>query len=137
MKEKYEKGELDLKIPSWDSPPFPPREHEFYRLDDVLKYYLFLNGTNFRFWYLENNEVKRFRVGKYRGTHAWAYVLKQVYETHDMIEFFTTLTSRKASQIDGLKEASSLKERIEILNEIGNVLKKKYGGGVVKLLGRS
>lgn len=119
---------------SWKFPSFIQEDSE-----KTIQFFMIGNSLNFKFW--KDSSKERFAT-EYQGTKwegatgMWA-CLRRAYEEGVPIldaAYLSKLTLAQARQIfRGNMEIPMLKERVEILNEVGKVLQEKYGGSFVNL----
>ena len=124
-----------VQIPPWDC---------FYHFcgdrEEMVAYLLVLDSLNFCFWPLPGEtrweiEYHSKRVSGYFGLAA---ALKQALESGILItnaEYLADITSGRLKEVlGGSGKLQLLGQRVQILNDLGQILLKKYDGNAVNLV---
>jgi len=123
------------EVPRWDS-----LYHFCGSSEDTVSYLLVLDSLNFCFWPAAGKakwEIE-YESRKLSGYYGLAAALKQAIESGAPItkaEYLAELTIGKLKQIlGGQGELPLLEHRLQILNELGQVLLEEYEGQALKLV---
>ena len=124
-----------IEVPPWDC-----RCHLCGKGEATVSYLLVLDSLNFCFW-PGAGKVKweiEYESRKLSGYYGLAAALKQAVESGAPItnaEYLAELTLGELKQIlDGQGELPLLEHRLQILNQVGQVLLEEYEGRSVKLV---
>ena len=128
-------GADDIQVPQWDS------FHHYYGSKEETAFYLLVLDTiNFCFWAPSGKARWEIEHGSDRlsGYFGLAVALKQAAESGVPItkaDYLSRLTMDQLSLILGGKgELPLMKERLENLRELGNVLQTEFGGEALKFV---
>jgi hypothetical protein len=124
-----------IEVPPWES-----LYHFHGSSEQTVSYILVLDSLNFCFW-TAPGEAKwgiDYKSGKLSGYYALAVSLKQAVESGIPIiraEYLVELSLNKLKQLlGGQGELQLLKQRVQILKELGQVLLEEYSGEASKLV---
>jgi len=114
--------------------PFPSKEDEVKRGDEIANFYVLGDAINFCYWRKENGKLSRWEYSykgiKGKGARGLWLLMRELYEREKLkpenLEFFAELTYSKAFGIFG--NIPLLSERVKIWNEVGKNLLKEYNG---------
>lgn len=121
-----------LTIPTWDFPPYPAQGE--FEEPDLIDYFLLANSINFAFsdFITKKKFITEYDGRNYRGATGMFACLKNAIEQGVPLfegEFLKNITDQQVSKIfQGNPPMPMLKERAQILREVGKVLTEKYQG---------
>jgi len=119
-----------LELPKWDFPVYP-KGHGI----DVMDFFMLFNSINFAFTQFEEPHGK-FKVSQpgmdfpWSGSMAMTYCMKRAMPKIMDAKYLANMTVEEGRELfkGDTIEIPMLKERVEILNEVGTVLDEKYDG---------
>jgi hypothetical protein len=124
-------SEERLQPPRWES-----RYHFSGEAERLAHYLLLLDALNFCFW-PEPRWTVSYKGETLNGYWALATSLRRAFEAGQALEDtkqLATMTEEKLRQIfDGTNEIPLLKERAQILREVGKVLSERFEGQAIRL----
>lgn len=119
-------GKIDREPFLWDSAAFAP---DLNSIDDVAQFFFIGNSINFSFWNTSHLDVYTYK--NLKGSEAMWMALNENRHLLDP-KILKTLTILDFETAFG--PISMMRERVEALNEVGDILMKDYKGRVVNLL---
>ena len=127
--------EDEIKVPPWD-----PCYHFCDGTEKTVSYLLVLDSLNFCFWPLPGKakwEIE-YKSEKLSGYYAMAASLTKAVESGIPVTssaYLAGLTSDELNRIfEGVGELQLMGARVQILNELGQVLVREYDGNACKLV---
>ena len=133
ISQKYSKE--DLQLPVWDAPVFPEKSN-----DEAIDFILLGNSINFAFNDFKTGEkyVHEYKGVPFKGAYGmWAALKGALDEGLPILNatYLENLSGADAERIfNGNSKIPMLDERVNILNEVGRVLNKKYEGHFYNLV---
>jgi hypothetical protein len=125
----------EIQVPPWD-----PLYHFRGSDEETVSYLLVLDSINFCFW-PEHGKARweiEYQSDNLSGYYGLAAALKKAAESGVEImeaDYLAELAPGQLTQILGGKgELPLMRKRLEILNELGRVLQRKYDGQALKLV---
>ncbi len=124
-----------MALPGWDT-----LHHFFDGSEKTVMYFLVLDSVNFCFW--APSGLRRWETEwdsrKLSGYNGLASTLKQAVELGIPIteaDYLAELTQGQLRRVlDGTGELQLMAQRVQILNEVGHLLLREYGGRAAALV---
>ena len=118
-----------ISPPSWDFYPFPPREDEDKRKDEIYNFFLFLDANNFCFWRKKGSNLDKWSYSYKEKTSSGAgglwLLCRKLYDegkfNPNSLDFFLKLEEKNAKELFG--EIPLIEERVKIWREVAENLK--------------
>jgi len=124
-----------VSLPKWDLPVFPEKANKA-----TISFIILGNTQNFAFtdFITKQKYVAEYKGSDYVGAMGmWASIKKAIERGVPLLdgEFLSTISYKELEEIYNSKsKIPMLQERLDILNEVGNVLCKKYDGKFYNIL---
>jgi len=117
-----------------------PPPHPFYpklKVEDLANYVLAVDAINFCFWPKPKWHI-HYEGKEYSGAYGMAVAMKKAVERGVPVYDARFMASVKEGQLkEILREAAMLPERTRNLNEIGELLLRKYNGKFSRMIERA